>query len=138
VSQARRRIVPILHPGTPPARRGTVGIVIIVALFVGGAALGLFVASQHHGIGPTAKTVEVTVSHGQMTPDHITVRDGDQVVLSVTGDQAETITLSGYQQRFTLIPGVAVAVTFIAGRAGKFDFTLESSGKTVGQLEVTG
>jgi hypothetical protein len=73
-----------------------------------------------------------------MSPSHLRVRDGDQVVLSVTGDRSETIVLEGYQQRITLIPGVAVVASFVAGKAGSFNFVVEGSGQKIGVLEVTG
>ena len=80
----------------------------------------------------------MSVSNDKMIPSRLQVRDGDQVVLSITGDRSETVTLQGYQQQLTLINGVPVAVTFIAARAGTFDFVAQGSGKTLGQLEVTG
>jgi hypothetical protein len=132
------RIVPLLHPGMLPARRGLVGLVLIVGLFLGAAALGLGVASRHHGIGPTAQTFSVTFTGAKMAPDHLRVRDGDQVVLSMTGDRSETIVLEGYQQRITLIPGIAVVASFVAAKAGSFNFVLEGSGQKVGVLDVTG
>ncbi len=113
------------------------GLVLIVILFVGAAALGLGVASQHHGVGPTAQTFAITVNGAQMSPSHLKVRDGDQVVLSMTGDRSETIVLQGYQHRITLIPGVAVVASFVAARAGSFDFVLEGSGRKIGELDVT-
>jgi hypothetical protein len=128
----------LLHPGTLPRRRGLVGLLLIVALFVGAAALGLAVASQHHGVGPTAQTFAVKVTNNQMSPNHLRVRDGDQVVLSITGDRSETIVLEGYQQRITLIPGVAVVASFVAGKAGSFNFVVEGSSQKLGVLEVTG
>ncbi len=131
------RLAPLFHPGTLPARRGLVGLILIVALFVGAAALGLAVASQHHGVGPTAQTFTVTVTDRQMSPNHMRVRDGDQVVLSVTGDRRETIVLEGYQQRITLIPGVAVVASFVAAKAGSFNFVVEGSGQKLGVLDVT-
>src|ERR1700674_3847799 len=134
--QARRRIVPLLHPASLPARRGPAGIVLIVVLFVAAAGLGLYVASLHHGVGPTARTFEVSIASGQKNPSHLTVRAGDQVVLSITGDASETVVLQGYQQQFTLIPGLAVAATFIAGKPGTFNFVLQGSGKKLGDLEV--
>jgi hypothetical protein len=134
--RATERIAPLLHPGRLPRRRGLVGLVLIVALFVGAAALGLAVAGQHHGIGPTAQTVTIKVTGVHMTPDRIRVRDGDQVVLSITGDRSETIVLEGYQQRITLIPGVAVVASFVAARAGSFNFVLDGSGQKLGELDV--
>jgi hypothetical protein len=134
---ARERLVPMLHPGMLPARRGILGLVLIVALFVGAAALGIGVASQHHGIGPTAQIFAVKVTGTQMSPNHLRVRDGDQIVLSVTGDRSETIILEGYQQRITLIPGVAVVSSFVGAKAGSFNFVLDGSGQKLGVLDVT-
>ncbi len=131
------RLVPLLHPGKLPRRRGLVGIVLIVGLFVGAAALGIAVAGQHHGVGPTARTFAIQVSGTEMSPNRLSVRDGDQVVLSITGDRSETIVLQGYQQLIALIPGVAVVATFVAARAGSFNFVLDSSGQKIGQLDVT-
>jgi len=131
------RLAPLFHPATLPRRSGLVGLVLIIVLFVGAAALGLAIASQHHGVGPTAQTFAVTVNGSQMTPSHLKVRDGDQVVLSIIGDRSETIVLQGYQQRITLIPGVAVVATFVAAKAGSFDFVLEGSSKKIGELDVT-
>ena len=131
------RLAPLFHPGTLPARRGLVGLVLIVVLFVGAAALGIAVASAHHGVGPTAQTFAITVNGAKMSPSHLQVRDGDQVVLSITGDRSETIVLQGYQQRMTLIPGVAVVASFVAAKAGSFNFVLDGSGQKVGELDVT-
>ena len=131
------RVAPLFHPATLPRRGGLVGLVLIVVLFVGAAGLGLAIASQHHGVGPTAQTFAVTVNGSQMTPAHLKVRDGDQVVLSITGDRSATIVLQGYQQRIPLIPGVAVVATFVAAKAGSFDFVLEGSSKKIGELDVT-
>lgn len=72
-----------------------------------------------------------------MSPSQLKVRDGDQVILSVTGDRSETIVLQGYQQRITVIPGVAVVSSFIAVKAGTFNFVLESSGQKLGELDVS-
>lgn len=127
----------LLHPGTLPRGRGLVGLVLIAVLFGGAAVLGLEVASHHHGVGPTAHTFAINVTGTTMAPDLLSVRDGDQVVLSVTGDRSETIVLQGYEQRITLIPGVAVVASFIAAKAGSFNFVIEGSGTKIGQLDVT-
>ena len=131
------RLAPLFHPGTLPPRRGLVGLALIIGLFVGAAALGLAVANQHHGIGPTAQTFAITVNGAQMSPSTLRVRDGDQVVLSITGDRSETIVLQGYQQHMTLIPGIAVVASFVAARAGSFDFVIDGSGRKIGELDIT-
>lgn len=113
------------------------GTGIIVGLFVAGAALGLYYAGQHHGTAPTAVSFEVTVSDTGMSPSRLKVRDGDQVVLSLSTDRSKTIVLRGYNQTFSLNPGIPVSATFVAAKAGRFDFLDQSSGKKIGELDVS-
>ena len=138
MSEWRRLVMPLLHPGRLPHRRGRLGVVIIVALFVGAGALGIAVASQHGGIGPTAATFDVSISDSHMTPSSLHVRAGDQVVLSIIADRSETLLLQGYDQHFQLAAGVAVVGSFVAAKAGTFNFVINGSGTAIGQLEVTG
>jgi hypothetical protein len=114
-----------------------VGTAIIVGVFVAGAGLGLYYASLHHGIAPTAVSFEVTVANSHMSQSPLRVREGDQVVLSIAGDRNQTLLLRGYNQRFQLTAGVRVAATFVASQGGTFDFVLEGSGTKVGELVVS-
>lgn len=131
------RIAAVLHPAILSPRRGWVGTAIIAGLFVIGAALGLYYASLHHGTAPTAVSFEVTVTDAGMLPRTLKVHDGDQVVLSISTDRSRTIVLQGYNQRFSLTPGIPVSATFVAARTGKFDFVDQSSGTRIGELDVT-
>ena len=134
----RDRVVAALHPGILSPRRGLVGTLIISSLFVVGAALGLYYASIHHGTAPTAVSFEVSITSGSMSHSPLHVREGDQVVLSVTADRGDTLVLKGYNLRWSLAKGVASAITFVAHTAGHFDFVLDSNGKKVGELDVSG
>ncbi|HLQ61430.1 MAG TPA: hypothetical protein VK131_06175, partial [Candidatus Acidoferrales bacterium] len=102
------RMLPGLHPGRLHRRRGLVGLGLMAGLFLVFVALGLYVAGLHRGTAPTAQTLVVTVSGGKLVPDHLRVHEGDQVVLSITGDRSQTLLIKGYERRVTLIPGVAV------------------------------
>ena len=131
------RIAAGLHPAVLSPRRGWVGTGIIIGLFIVGAALGLYYAGLHHGTAPTAVPFEVMVSDTTMSPRMLNVRDGDQVILSISTDRSRTIILRGYNQTFSLSPGLPVSATFVAGKAGKFDFVDQSSGKKIGELDVS-
>jgi cupredoxin-like protein len=115
-----------------------VGTGIIVGLFLVGAAIGLYNAALHHGTAPTAVSFEVTVSDTAMSPSPLKVRDGDQVVLSISTNRSRTIVLQGYDQTFKLNPGLPVSATFVAAKAGRYDFIDQSSGKKIGELDVSG
>jgi hypothetical protein len=130
------RIAATLHPAILSPRRGWVGTGIILGIFVLGAALGLYYAGLHHGTAPTAVSFEVSVTDAGMTPSTLKVRDGDQVVLSISTDRSRTIVLRGYDQTFQLTPGIPVSATFVASKPGTFEFVDQSSGKKIGQLVV--
>jgi hypothetical protein len=127
-----------LHPAVLSPRRGWIGTAIIVGIFVVGTSIGLYYARLHHGTAPTAVSFEVTVTDTAMSPSPLKVRDGDQVVLSIRTDRNRTIVLQGYNQTFNLNPGLPVSATFVAGKAGTFDFVVQSSGKKIGELDVSG
>ncbi len=126
-----------LHPAHLSPRRGWIGTGIIVALFVVGAAIGLYYAGLHHGTAPTAASFEVTVTDTGMSPSPLKVRDGDQVVLSISTNRSRTVVLQGYDQTFKLTPGLPVSATFVAAKAGTFDFVDQSSSKKIGELDVS-
>lgn len=131
------RIAAGLHPAILSPRRGWVGTGIIAGIFVIGAAVGLYFAELHHGTAPTAVTFEVTVTDAGMSQTPLKVRNGDQVVLSISTDRSRTIVLRGYDQTFQLAPGIPVSATFVASRAGTFDFIDQTSGKKIGELDVS-
>jgi hypothetical protein len=138
-SDVRRteRMAAILHPAILSPRRGWVGTGIIVGIFILGAALGLYYAGLHHGTAPTAVTFEVSVNDSGMSQTPLKVRDGDQVVLSISTDRSRTIVLRGYNQTFYLTPGIPVSATFVASKAGTFNFVDQSSNKKIGELDVS-
>lgn len=127
----------MLHPAILSPRRGWIGTAIIAGIFVLGAALGLYFAALHHGTAPTAVSFEVSVSDSGMSPSKLKVRDGDQVVMSISSDRSRTLVLRGYNQTFNLSPGLPVSATFVASKAGTFDFVDQASGKKIGELDVS-
>jgi hypothetical protein len=131
------RIAAVLHPAILSPRRGWVGTGIIVGIFVLGTALGLYYAGLHHGTAPTAVTFEVSVNDTGMSPSNLKVRDGDQVVMSISSDRTRTVVLRGYNQTFNLNIGLPVSATFVAAKAGTFDFVDQTSGKKIGELDVS-
>ena len=116
-------------------RRIVIGAGLVLGLFAVFAAIGLYEAGLHHGTGPTAATFEVSVSGGKMAPSTLSVREGDQVVLSITSDRNQTLSIGGYGLSYQLTPLTPVSATFIATRPGSFDIQLDGRAK-VGVLKV--
>jgi hypothetical protein len=109
---------------------------LMVALFAVFAAIGIYEAARHHGTAPTAVTFQVQVQGGAMKPKTLGVREGDQVVLSLTSDRDQTLSIPGYNLTFTLTPAAPVSATFVATKAGSFDIILDRTRAKVGVLKV--
>jgi hypothetical protein len=109
---------------------------LMVGLFVIFATIGLYEAGLHHGTAPTAVSFEVQVQGDAMSPKTLKVREGDQVVLSLSSDRAQTLTVRGYNLTFTLTPAGPVSATFVATKAGSFDIILDRTQAKVGVLKV--
>jgi hypothetical protein len=118
-------------------RRIIVGAGLTLGLFAIFAAIGLYEAGLHGGTGPTAVTFEVALSGGRMTPSTLSVREGDQVVLSITSDRSQTIRIGGYGLSYQLNSATPVAATFVAYKPGTFDILLSETGAKLGVLKVS-
>ncbi len=113
---------------------GASSMVVLFAIF---AAIGIYEASVHHGTGPTAVSFEVRIQGDAMNPATLSVREGDQVVLSLTSDRDQSLSIPGYGLTFTLTPIAPVSATFVATRVGSFDIILDRIGTKIGGLKVT-
>lgn len=114
---------------------GAGSMFILFAIFAG---IGLYEASLHRGTGPTAVSLEVRVQGETMSPSTWSVREGDQLVLSLESDQSQTISIAGYGLTFTLTPAGRVSATFVATKAGDYDIILDRTGGKIGLLKVAG
>lgn len=110
---------------------------LMVGLFAVFIAIGSYEAAIHHGTAPTAVTFSVQIQGDGMKPSTLAVREGDQVVLSLTSDRDQTVTIRGYDLTFTLTPTTPVSATFVATKAGSFDIILDRIKTKIGVLKVT-
>ena len=69
-------------------------------------------------------------------PLSMAVRQGEQVSIRVRSDVADELHLHGYELSAPLPAGEEVALTFIAGKAGRFEVELHHSHRELGALEV--
>ena len=113
------------------------GGISVLVLFVIFAGIGLYEAGQHHGRGPTAVSFDVKVQGNGMSPSTISVHQDDQVVLSLSSDRDQSISIPGYGLSFSLTSVAAVSATFVATKAGSFDIVLDRTSAKIGVLKVT-
>ena len=69
-------------------------------------------------------------------PQTLQVRQGAEVTLRVTVDEAEELHLHGYDRKLDLVAGQPGVLRFTADKSGRFEYELEHSRTELGALEV--
>ncbi len=69
-------------------------------------------------------------------PETIQVREGDEVEIKVTSDEAEELHLHGYNQSVDLEKDEPATLRFLADKSGRYEYELEHSGTPLGVIEV--
>lgn len=81
---------------------------------------------------------EMAVSKGKLVSGSavIQVREGDDVQLQITSDQADELHMHGYDLHLSLKPNVPAVLAFKAEHSGRFDYELHHAHTELGTLEV--
>lgn len=81
---------------------------------------------------------ELVVAKGKLVsgPPTIQVREGDEVQLQITSDQADELHMHGYDLHLSLKPNTPATLTFKAEHSGRFDYELHHAHTELGTLEV--
>ena len=85
---------------------------------------------------PQEKTVDLAIRQDTMTPDQITVNEGDQVRLRITSDRALEFHLHGYDLSKEVEPGEPAELAFDANTTGRFEIEDEQAHRELGVLIV--
>ncbi len=85
---------------------------------------------------PREKTFDLAVVGGIMTPDEITVDEGDQVNLRITSDSPIEFHLHGYNLSEEIEPGEPAELSFDAAITGRFEIEDEQTHQELGTLLV--
>lgn len=88
------------------------------------------------GAGPQARTIDLVVSGGEMTPPEITAREGDRLTFNLTSDRAVKFHLHGYDVKQEVEPGSPATLTFDATLTGRFEIEDEATEEELGTLIV--
>ncbi len=85
---------------------------------------------------PQEKTFDLAVVGGTMTPDEITVDEGDQVNLRITSDSPIEFHLHGYDLSREVEPGEPAELSFDAAITGRFEIEDHQTHQELGTLLV--
>lgn len=109
-----------------------VGVGVLVLVVLGG---WFWMSNNRSGMSPTTNTQQVvdqprTVTHmlslaaRKLTPDIVTVTQGDQVTIKVMSDEAGEFHISGYEIENDMTTGTELSFSFTADKAGRYNFEL--------------
>lgn len=112
-----------------------VAVLGLVAVLVLG---GLFVALRPDppAAGPEERTVEVELQDDTMSPEEITVGEGDRVTLKFTADRPRELHLHGYDRELEVEPGETATLSLEATLTGRFEVEAHETGAGLGALVV--
>jgi hypothetical protein len=110
-----------------------VAVVVVAFLAVG----GYLIFGRASAGGGKPVTQDVSVSGTTMTPDKVSVHQGDKVTLNIKIDKKEEVHLHGYDIAFEAEnAGDTVSKTFTADKTGSFQLEIEDTSTEIGSLEV--
>lgn len=120
----------------------TIGLVI--ALFSYGPLALAHDGEKHEGStapAPTAPAnigIQITVENGWLSagPDVVRVKQGEQVVLTITSNEADELHLHGYDITLPLVANTPATLSFTAKHAGRFGYELHHAHREIGAIEV--
>lgn len=102
-----------------------------VAVVLGAGAWYLNNSQKNEGVAivpettqPVAKAIEVTVAERVLTPNMVTVTEGDSVTMRVTTDETGEFHISGYEIENDMEAGKVLDFSFTADKPGRYNFEL--------------
>lgn len=66
----------------------------------------------------------------------LTVKQGDQVSITITADESDELHLHGYDKSVEFEANTLATLSFTADRSGRFPFEMEGSATGLGELHV--
>jgi len=73
---------------------------------------------------PKSVTHALSLAKRKLTPDMVTVTQGDQVTIKVMSDEAGEFHISGYEIENDMEAGKELSFSFTADKAGRYNFEL--------------
>jgi hypothetical protein len=109
-------------------------VVLVVVLILGGLFFLLRPDSSEGG--PQDQTFDVSIESGRMSPEEISVNQGDTVTLRVSTDEPTELHVHGYDVEQEVEPGREAEIDFEADLTGRFEIEDHESEKELGVLQV--
>jgi heme/copper-type cytochrome/quinol oxidase subunit 2 len=86
--------------------------------------------------GPRDRTFDVSIMDGEMSPEEISVNQGDTVTLRVSTDEPTELHVHGYDMEQEVEPGREAEIDFEADLTGRFEIEDHETEEELGMLQV--
>jgi hypothetical protein len=110
--------------------------VLILLVLVGLAGLFFSLRPDPRATGLRTRTVDLSVEGGTMSPEEISVSEGDRVKLRITSDGPLELHLHGYDIEREVEPDEPAELSFEANLTGRFEIEAEETHEELGVLVV--
>ena len=87
-------------------------------------------------VGPQDRTFDVSIEGSEMSPDEISVNEGDRVTLHISSDEQMEVHVHGYDVEREVGPGSTAKLHFEADLTGQFEIEDHESERELGVLQV--
>jgi hypothetical protein len=112
-----------------------VAIVVLVVLLVLGGLFYLLRPDTPEG-RTRNQTFDVSIESGSMSPEEISVNQGDTVTLRVSTDEPTYLHVHGYDVEQEVEPGREAEIDFEADLTGRFEIEDHETENELGVLQV--
>jgi Cupredoxin-like domain len=109
-------------------------VVLVVVLVLGG--LFFLLRPDDPSGAPQDRTFDVTIKGGEMSPNEISVDQGDTVTLRVSSDKPIKLHVHGYDVEQEVEPGRKSNIEFEADLTGRFEIEDHETEKELGVIQV--
>jgi len=108
---------------------------IVVLVLVLGGLFFLLRPDTPEG-GPQDRTFDVFIKDGEMSPEEVSVNQGDTVTLRVSADEPTELHVHGYDVGQEVEPGAEAEIDFQADLTGRFEIEDHEAERELGVLQV--
>jgi Cupredoxin-like domain len=112
-----------------------IAIVVLVVVLVLGGLFFLLRPDTPEG-SLQDRSFDVSIEGGEMSPDKISVDEGDTVALHVSSDKPLELHMHGYDVEQEVEPGEKAEIRFEADLTGRFEIEDHGSERELGVLQV--
>jgi hypothetical protein len=109
-------------------------LIAVIVLVLGG--LFFLLRPDTPAAGLRDRTFDVSIEGGEMSPNEISVNEGDRVTLHISSDETMELHVHGHDVEQEVVPEKVARLHFKADLTGRFEIEDHESERELGVLQV--